>query len=103
MRAYRESASLSQADLGKLLEKSQGAIAKYETNLTEMDYATLIRFCDLANISIDYFLGRVDHPHSEVVSEDAFVYAKDTNSPALTPEEIIQLKSFLRSMGDNRR
>lgn len=78
-------------------------MAKYEIDTTKMDYKTLIRFCNLANITIDYFLGRTSFPQSKIVEGDSITYAKDINSPDLTPTEILKLKDFLRNLDDKPR
>jgi len=44
------------------LNMNQNSISRYETGEREADYATLIRFADYFNVSIDYLLGRTDNP-----------------------------------------
>lgn len=63
---YRESKKMSQKELGMLLNKSQGTVAKYENDTAEMDYATLKKFCDYAGCTIDYLLGRTEESENEI-------------------------------------
>lgn len=56
IKMIRESKNMSQKELGELLNKSQGTIAKYENDTAEMDYATLNAFCKFADCSTDYLL-----------------------------------------------
>lgn len=101
IKAMREQKELSQSALGSLLNKSQGTIAKYEKDLAEMDYSTLMKFCDYFNCSIDYLLGRVDEPNIEikkVPSEDGTTeldigVSKGTD---LTQDEITALRELLK-------
>lgn len=46
------------------LDMNQNSISRYETGEREADYATLIRFADYFNVSIDYLLGRTDNPNT---------------------------------------
>ena len=102
IKRIRESKNISQRELGELLSKSQGTVAKYENDLAEMDYATLNAFCDYANCSIDYLLGRVDYPELVVKKTppeggaDSIEYHIDKDAPELTPDEILKIKEFLK-------
>ncbi len=39
---------------------SQNTISRYENEVRQADYETLIRFADYFDVSIDYLLGRTD-------------------------------------------
>lgn len=39
---------------------SQNTISRYENQMRQADYETLIRFADYFNVSLDYLLGRTD-------------------------------------------
>ena len=45
------------------LDMNQNSISRYENGEREADYATLIRFADYFNVSIDYLLERTDNPN----------------------------------------
>lgn len=102
IKQIRESKDISQRELGKLLNKSQGTVAKYENDLAEMDYATLNTFCDYAGCSIDYLLGRTDDPRLEIKKappeSGAEEFERPMNAPdKLTPEEIKAVRAFLEN------
>ncbi len=44
------------------LNMNQNTISRYETGVLEADYATLIKFADYFNVSVDYLLERTDNP-----------------------------------------
>ena len=44
------------------LNMGQNTISRYENELREADYETLIKFADYFNVSVDYLLGRTENP-----------------------------------------
>ena len=100
---YRESKKMSQKELGMLLNKSQGTVAKYENDTAEMDYATLKKFCDYAGCTIDYLLGRTEESENEIrkatPESDADEYETNRKNHELTPDEIRAIKELLRDQG----
>ncbi len=44
------------------MNMTQNTISRYENEVHQADYKTLIRFADYFNVSIDYLLGRTDNP-----------------------------------------
>jgi len=62
LRELRKKKRKSQIALGLDLDMSQNTISRYETGEREADYATLIKFADYFNVSIDYLLERTDNP-----------------------------------------
>ena len=42
---------------------NQNSISRYETGVRQADYATLIKFADYFNVSLDYLLERSDNPN----------------------------------------
>ena len=53
---------MSQLRLAIELNMNQNSISGYETGEREADYATLIKFADYFNVSVDYLLERTDNP-----------------------------------------
>ncbi len=53
---------MSQLRLAIELNMNQNSISRYETGEREADYATLIKFADYFNVSVDYLLERTDNP-----------------------------------------
>ena len=62
LKLLRKQKNISQLKLAMDLDLSQNSISRYETGEREADYATLIRFADYFNVSIDYLLERTDNP-----------------------------------------
>lgn len=62
LRFLRKKMGISQLKLAMDLNMNQNSISRYETGEREADYATLIRFADYFNVSIDYLLERTDNP-----------------------------------------
>ncbi|MCI8499532.1 MAG: helix-turn-helix transcriptional regulator [Clostridia bacterium] len=62
LKELRHKKKLSQLQLAIALNMNQNSISRYETGEREADYATLIRFADYFNVSIDYLLERTDNP-----------------------------------------
>ena len=53
---------MSQLRLAIELNMNQNSISRYETGEREADYATLIKFADYFNVSVDYLLERTYNP-----------------------------------------
>ena len=60
LKALRKMRKISQLKLALDLNMNQNTISRYENMEREADYATLIRFADYFNVSLDYLLGRSD-------------------------------------------
>ena len=62
LKYLREKRKISQLKLALDLNMNQNSVSRYETGAREADYATLIKFADYFNVSIDYLLERTDNP-----------------------------------------
>ncbi len=62
LKYLREKRGISQLRLAMELNMNQNSISRYETQSREADYATLIKFADYFDVSIDYLLERTDNP-----------------------------------------
>lgn len=62
LKELREKRRISQQKLAIDLCMNQNSISRYENEVREADYKTLIRFADYFNVSIDYLLGRTENP-----------------------------------------
>lgn len=62
LKELRKKRGISQLKLAMDLSMNQNSISRYETGEREADYATLIKFADYFNVSIDYLLERTDNP-----------------------------------------
>ena len=62
MRALREDNDLSQAELGKVLNKSQQGYSHIENGRAELKIDDLILLCKFYNVSADYIIGLAAKP-----------------------------------------
>lgn len=62
MRALREDRDLSQAELGKVLNKSQQGYSHIENGRAELKIDDLALLCRFYNISADYIIGLTGKP-----------------------------------------
>ncbi len=62
LKFLRQQKGISQLKLAMDLMMNQNSISRYENGEREADYATLIKFADYFNVSIDYLLCRTDNP-----------------------------------------
>lgn len=60
MRSLREDSDLTQAEVAKLLQKSQQGYNHIETGRAELKIEDLIRLCDFYHVTADYLIGRTD-------------------------------------------
>lgn len=64
MRAVREDLDLTQAQVGKVLHKSQQGYNHIEAGRAELKIDDLIRLCKYYDLSADYLIGLTDRPVS---------------------------------------
>ena len=64
LKEVRKKRKISQLKLAMDLGMNQNSISRYENGEREADYATLIRFADYFDVSIDYLLERTDNPRT---------------------------------------
>ena len=62
LKDLRKKRRISQLKLAMDLDMNQNSISRYENGEREADYATLIKFADYFDVSIDYLLERTDNP-----------------------------------------
>lgn len=62
LKYLRKKMGISQLKLAMDLNMNQNSISRYENEEREADYATLIKFADYFDVSIDYLLERTDDP-----------------------------------------
>ncbi|MBQ7012119.1 MAG: helix-turn-helix transcriptional regulator [Clostridia bacterium] len=60
MRGLREDKDLSQAQLGKLINKSQQGYSHIENGRADLSIEDLITLCKFYKVSADYFIGLKD-------------------------------------------
>ncbi len=62
IRNVREDRDLTQAEVGKILQKSQQGYNHIEAGRAELKIEDLIRLCKHYNLSADYLIGLIDTP-----------------------------------------
>ena len=60
MRGLREDNDLTQAQIAKVINKSQQGYNHIETGRAELKIEDLIKLCAFYNVSADYFIGRAE-------------------------------------------
>lgn len=58
MRSLREDRDLTQAQVAKIIQKSQQGYNHIETGRAELKIEDLIRLCDFYHVTADYMIGR---------------------------------------------
>ena len=62
LKQLRLKMGISQLKLALDLNMNQNSISRYENEVRQAGYDTLIKFADYFNVSIDYLLERTDDP-----------------------------------------
>lgn len=62
MKNIREDRDLTQAEVGKVINKSQQGYNHIEMGRAELKIEDLIKLCQFYNVSSDYFIGISDDP-----------------------------------------
>lgn len=60
LRNLREDHDLSQAELGKVINKSQQGYSHIENGRAELKIEDLIKLCDYYDVTADYMIGRTN-------------------------------------------
>ena len=60
MRALREDNDITQAEIAKVINKSQQGYNHIETGRAELKIDDLIKLCKFYNVTSDYFIGLSD-------------------------------------------
>ena len=63
LKELRRARGISQVRMSLDLNMGQNTISRYENEVHQADYKTLILFADYFDVSIDYLLGRTDNPN----------------------------------------
>lgn len=64
LRNIREDRDLTQADVGRVLNKSQQGYNHIEAGRAELKIDDLVKLCQLYNLSADYLIGLINEPKS---------------------------------------
>lgn len=62
LRGVREDRDLTQAEVGKILNKSQQGYNHIEAGRAELKIDDLVKLCQFYNLTADYLVGLIDQP-----------------------------------------
>lgn len=62
LRGVREDRDLTQAEVGKILNKSQQGYNQIEAGRAELKIDDLVKLCQFYNLTADYLVGLSDQP-----------------------------------------
>lgn len=98
IKQLREEQKISQAELGKKLNKTQQQISLYENGTNELDLDGYIILSKLFDCSIEYIAGKTDirKPVSTIEDEFKFAYHKETEG--LSEDEIKEALDFYKKI-----
>lgn len=107
LRALRKSQNISQLLVAESVGISRSTYTKYETDTSNPDYEILIRIADYFCVSIDYLLGRTDHPDLKVIFApteygEAECHVQKDGPDDLTSEELAEVRRILRERRGGR-
>lgn len=97
LKELRLEKGLLQADIAKIINKSERTVGFYESGERDMNTDTLAKLSEFFDVTIDYLLGKsnVRNPDKEA-QEFYFAYHKEMNG--LTDEEIADALRFYKEM-----
>lgn len=105
LRKLRLAKNMTQSELGKVVNVTNVGVAKWESDDRFPDKDTLIKLADFFDVSLDYLLGRTDHPNAtvhktEVDGHDVEIgYDKEVYPDGLTHEQVIEILKSLKAAG----
>lgn len=91
LKELRETKKLSQQKLASIINVSQQSIYKYENNLAEPDFKTLMDLADFFDTSVDYIIGNTDIPRK-------YEHLNKTDLSDLEYETIIEFRKLSTDM-----
>lgn len=68
LRNLREDHDLTQAELGKILDKSQQGYNHIEAGRAELKIEDLVKLCKFYNVSADYIIGLTNKKKNQQIS-----------------------------------
>ena len=101
LKELRKRRGISQLKLAMDLSMNQNSISRYESGAREADYATLIKFADYFNVSIDYLLGVTDNP--KPIDQTASVFRLPAGFPRKALPELTNYIEYLMWKAHNNR
>lgn len=109
IRQLREEFNISQAELGKRLNKTQQQISLYEKGINELDIDGYIILSKLFNCSIEYIAGKSNIRNIEELKNTKFANNGGLNTEGLDEEDLLELQKQIdyikwkKSNDDNKK
>ncbi len=100
LKALREMHGLTQAQVSKLVHKSESTVRMWELRNSEPDHSTLIQLSDYFGVSVDYLIGHKIKNAIELTEEDKNAGFSSTKKISITPDEDDMLYVY-REIGNN--
>lgn len=98
LKELRIEKGLLQADVAKVINKSDRLVGFYENGKRDMSTETLAILADFFNVSIDYFLGKSDIRKSDEQIKQEISFAFHKESEGLSDEEIADAIRFYKQI-----
>ena len=92
IKQLRDEFKVSQAELGKKLNKTQQQISLYENGINELDLDGYIILSELFNCSIEYIAGKSDIRNPDELKKVPFANAGGLDTNGLDEEDLKELQ-----------
>ena len=92
IKQLRDEFKISQAELGKKLNKTQQQISLYENGINELDLDGYIILSKLFNCSIEYIAGKSDIRNPDELKKVPFANAGGLDTNGLDEEDLKELQ-----------
>lgn len=109
LKYLRNTANLTQEQLGKLFEISARAVSNYENESRQIPIDLQLKIANYFDVTVDYILGRTNEPNYSFISKeelpkelievgyDYLVVVKEAKESGLTPDELQDLIQFAKN------
>lgn len=99
IKELRDSKGLTQAQIGKIVNKGESTVRMWELRKSEPDYETIVMLADHFGVSVDFLLGREEKSPSERKGKWIPVYGRiAAGIPIEAIEEIIDQEEISADM-----
>lgn len=88
---FRKQNNWTQQDLAKKLKVSRSVVAKWENNLVTPDVSSLLKLCQIFNITLDHMVGNFSF-RDDLLKEFKRIYSSKSKS---FEEDVVELVEYL--------
>jgi transcriptional regulator with XRE-family HTH domain len=107
LKRLREDAGMQQQDMAKVLKIAKSTYHNYETGKREPDIDTLKIIAEYFNVTVDYLIGKTDHPQTVVrydipqelkaIGISYLVVAKRMQDADIPPEDVEKIIQYMEA------